>query len=777
MFKRLKIGTKTFLLAGSILVLLLITLVWGILGLSKTVDNGKEMAAGNALRGELLAREVDHLNWVKQVSAFLTDESINELKVETDHTQCALGKWLYGEGRKHAELLVPEMTADLKALEDPHKALHETAIKIQKIYQAADPKLPQFLTEKELDHVAWVSAIQAAIISGDRNLAVEFDHKLCGFGKFLYGDEGRNAAAGNPELGRILEQIKGPHEALHEHGRQIARLLGMGDQAGAERYFEEQIARTLATTSGLLKQAGKVASAALEGQQKAHEIFAGETQSHLHEVQGVMHRLNETAAAHIMSDEQMISAAVQTRSAIIAIGIVALIIGIGLAWLISRSIIKPLHRAFAVVGQYGKGDTRDQDLPMGDKVNCSSLNNCGQKNCPSYGQEGYCWVETGTFGPNPVCIKLTGGTFSDCRECKVYRAKDEITELGSVLVGMAKSLQGRSELAEAIARGDLTQDVLVASSNDQLGNALKIMLEGLRDMVGNIQVAGEQIATGAGQVSDASQALSQGATESASSLEEVTASMNMMAGQVRTNAENASTANQLSSESKQAAEKGDRQMAEMVQAMEEINQAGQNISKIIKVIDEIAFQTNLLALNAAVEAARAGQHGKGFAVVAEEVRNLAARSAKAAEETAELIEGSVALTDRGAQMAQQTAMALKEIMTGTNKVSDLLEEIAAASNDQAQGISQVTTGLAQIDQVTQQNTASAEESAAAAEELSGQALQMQEMLKRFVLKRADQVEQGSLISGGLQPGQWGQPQMRLAMKQQVALNDSEFGKF
>ncbi len=460
----------------------------------------------------------------------------------------------------------------------------------------------------------------------------------------------------------------------------------------------------------------------------------------------------------------------------------ATLLGLLAAWLVTRSITRPLHRAFAVVGQYGRGDTSDQNLPMGDKVNCSSLNNCGKKECPSYGMEGHCWVETGTFGPNPVCYKLTNGTYSDCRQCKVYQAKDEITELGSVLVGMAKSLQGRSELAEAIAQGDLTHDVKVASANDQLGNALKTMLEGLREMVGNIQIAGEQIATGSGQVSDASQALSQGATESASSLEEVTASMNEMANQVRTNAENASAANQLSNESKRVAEKGDSQMSEMVRAMNEINQAGQNISKIIKVIDEIAFQTNLLALNAAVEAARAGQHGKGFAVVAEEVRNLAARSAKAAEETAELIEGSVALTDKGNQMAQQTAGALKEIMNGTNKVADLLEEIAAASNEQAQGISQVTMGLGQIDQVTQQNTASAEESAAAAEELSGQALQMQEMLKRFVLHKGDQISRANYNrpqAEAKRSGGWESinPKPQIAMKKQIALDDGEFGKF
>ncbi|MDX2479068.1 MAG: methyl-accepting chemotaxis protein [Desulfuromusa sp.] len=733
MLKNLKIGSKIALLAGSILVLMLVILVWGISGLSTTVSNGKEMAAGNGLRGELLAREVDHLNWTKKVSTFLTDENVTELAVQLDHTQCAMGKWLYGEGRKQAELLVPALSQDLKALEAPHKHLHESARQIKDVFQIADPNLPQFLTEKELDHVNWVSAVQSAIISGNKELKVQFDHKLCGFGKFIYGEAGQKAAAGSPELARLLEETKVPHETLHQQGKMIARMIGNGEQIAAATYFEQNIVPTLGKIKALLNQSTQAATAALQGQKKANKIFAGETQKNLNEVQELMHHMNETATASIMSDNQMIAAAVQTRTGIIILGVIALIVGLSAAYIITRAITVPIRKGVQLAEEIAQGD-------LSQRLNLNQ--------------------------------------------------KDEVGQLAQALDRMTESLSKSADVAEAIAQGDLTQDIHVASSKDQLGNALKTMLDSLREIVGGIQVASEQIASGSGQVADASQALSQGATESAASLEEVTASMSEMTGQVRTSAENASVANQLSSESQQAAEKGNNQMAEMVSSMNEINQAGQNISKIIKVIDEIAFQTNLLALNAAVEAARAGQHGKGFAVVAEEVRNLAARSAKAAEETAELIEGSVRLTDRGAQMAQQTAAGLKDITDGTTKVSDLLEEIATASNEQAQGISEVTTGLGQIDQVTQQNTASAEESAAASEELSGQALQMLEMMKKFKLNNdiprlnySGQSAPGPRPSGqGSSPqGVWDEmdakPPQQMAMRQQIALDDNEFGKF
>ena len=312
---------------------------------------------------------------------------------------------------------------------------------------------------------------------------------------------------------------------------------------------------------------------------------------------------------------------------------------------------------------------------------------------------------------------------------------DELGQLGHALDNMADGLKDRAELAEKIASGNLRVEVELASEKDVLGRALANMVNNLNGLVSQIYEMAEMISSGAHQVSDSNQALSQGATEQAASVEEMTSSMTEMGSQTKTNAENANEAKQLANRVKSAAEKGNNQMQEMVAAMEEINTSGRNISKINKVIDEIAFQTNLLALNAAVEAARAGKHGKGFAVVAEEVRNLAARSAQAAKETAALIEGSVEKTARGSEIGDQTAAAFEDIVSGISKVSELVDQIAVASNQQAQGISQVNEGLGHVDMVAQQNTANAEESAATAQELTTYISQLRDLLSRFTLKQ------------------------------------------
>lgn len=313
--------------------------------------------------------------------------------------------------------------------------------------------------------------------------------------------------------------------------------------------------------------------------------------------------------------------------------------------------------------------------------------------------------------------------------------KTIIEGFNNTLDNIIKPINEAVDILSLIADGDLTTKVDSDYKGDalKLKNAINETIEAMSQILGQVKTTVEEVTRGSMQVSDASTALSQGATEQASSLEEITSSMSELGSQTKTNAENANQAKILTYDAKDAAEKGNREMDELNKAMTDISQSSQNISKIIKVIDEIAFQTNLLALNAAVEAARAGRHGKGFAVVAEEVRNLAARSATAAKETSELIENSIKTVENGSALAVRTGEALEEIRNGAIKSADIVGEIATSSSEQAQGIAQINEGLTQIDKVTQTNTASAEESASAAEELSGQASQLKDMISKFKL--------------------------------------------
>lgn len=331
---------------------------------------------------------------------------------------------------------------------------------------------------------------------------------------------------------------------------------------------------------------------------------------------------------------------------------------------------------------------------------------------------------------------------------------DEHIDESNFAGGYRKIVHGINETIDAFAapiresckvlsefeKGDLTTEITGEYNGDYnlIKEAVNGTIKEYNKLLLAIRESANQVAAGSKQISDSSQLVSQGATEQASSVEELDSTISDIAEQTKQNALNAQMASETAIQEQNNAASGNEKMKELLDSMNSINESSRNISKIIKTIDDIAFQTNILALNAAVEAARAGQYGKGFAVVAEEVRNLAQKSAQASKDTTVLIEDSIQRAEAGTKIAEESAEVLNKIVNGIKRSSELLGKIASASNEQATAISQIDTGITQISSIVQTNSATAEESAASSEELSEQANVLFNMVKQFKLKNHHQ---------------------------------------
>jgi methyl-accepting chemotaxis protein len=314
--------------------------------------------------------------------------------------------------------------------------------------------------------------------------------------------------------------------------------------------------------------------------------------------------------------------------------------------------------------------------------------------------------------------------------------QDETGQALAAFAMMFDCIRDKATTLEQVANGDLTVQVNTQGSEDTLGNAVTETVRKLNGIFNGISTATVQVSTGAKQVADAAQMLAQGATEQAATVEELSASISEVAAQTKASTEMASKAANVAGNVRNRAEQGNQLMGQMVEAVQNISISSAEISKVIKVIDDIAFQTNILALNAAVEAARAGQHGKGFAVVADEVRNLASKSAEAAKDTGTLIANSQTLADSGVKIADETKTSLREIVEGINESAVIVSNIASAADQQALAIAQINEGIDQVTRVVQQNSATSEQSAASSEEMSGQADLLSSLVAQVKLKDA-----------------------------------------
>jgi methyl-accepting chemotaxis protein len=369
-WKNLKLKGKLAVGFGAVLLLLVVVEAWSIMGIGGIVGNAGEVIEGNKLRAEIVQKEVDHLNWANKLNAFLTDKNVTTLNIQTDPTKCAFGKWFYGNERKEAEELVPELKPLLAEIEKHHNSLHESAIEIGDKFVQADLALGAFLREKKTDHLAWMRKLgQVFVNSSIRKADVQLDYTKCGLGKWLYSSETAKMKLEDPEFSALVDEIYEPHKHLHESAAEINSLVADNKRESARTHFKKVTEDYAGKTLSRIDKAIDWHDGKVLGMQEANAVYASVTQPSLKEIQRILSSIRTTTAENIMTDEQMLKSASSTRSAVIVIGVIALPLGVLFGWVIAMGIIGPLSKGVDFAKDLSRGNLQANiDVEQEDEV-------------------------------------------------------------------------------------------------------------------------------------------------------------------------------------------------------------------------------------------------------------------------------------------------------------------------------------------------------------------------------------------------------------------------
>ena len=756
-WKNMKLGKKLAAGFGAVLVLTTAVGGWAIYGISGIVDNADEVISGNKLRGDLVQREVDHLNWANEVSALLTDDSVTELTVQTDPHKCAFGKWYYSDDRKWAEGLVPEIKQSLADIEDPHIHLHESAAEIGKVFEQADIELPKLLAEREIDHLKWINEVERLFVDNAATLNIQTDDHKCGLGKWLYGEKGKRAAERDPELAELLRSLEQPHHRLHASAIKIKESWRQG---------HEGLLNTLrARLDDHRKWAAAVSRALLSDQPvkvetDAHKCGFGkwlaggeckelcaewpEFAAIIEGVHGGHKRLHESVLAINKAPNRDAKAMVYEKQTVPALEEVA--------------------------GQFAKAIKAEEEIVTAQR---HALEICETEAMPALaevqtvlkalkdraasrlkGMQDANSIFAAKTKPN---LKTVQGLLGQVDEMvKEHVMTDEAMMaaasntrmvvmmvaaaaivVGILLVlvitrGIVKPILKSVHFAETVSQGDLTQRVDIDQEDEigQLAKALNSMAENVGKTISDIAGGAKTLAGSSTELSATATQLAGGAEETthqsatvAAAAEEMSANMGSMAaateqmtanvktvasateemtasiGEIAKNAEQAST---VAGNAAQLAESSN-------QTISQLGSAADEIGKVIEVIQDIAEQTNLLALNATIEAARAGDAGKGFAVVATEVKELAKQTADATEDIRGRIEGIQSSSNEAVDSIGQIGEVIQQINEVSKTIASAVEEQSITTREISQNVAQTSSAAETVSAGVTQSAAASRE--------------------------------------------------------------------
>jgi methyl-accepting chemotaxis protein len=369
-WNNLKLGKKFSVAFGIIIALLVVTGLWAVFGIGEIVIDAEHVINGNKLRANMEEKYVDHLLWASKVNELLTDKNVKELEVQTDPHKCAFGKWYYGEGRKHAEEIIPELKPLFNEFETPHKELHTSAIKIGDVFEQLDWQVAVKLKQAELDHINWMNKVKDAIfIKNSKSINVTKDPSQCNFGKWLVTDEIAQLKENHPEVKGYLAEINKVHNELHKSVHQAEDYLATGNNNQAKHFFSNVIEKNTHDVLDKLKDFGTWFEGDLNGMQQANHIYHTETMNHLHTMGELFKKVIHDSEDYIMTDEHMLEEATSTRSGIIVFILIAAAIALILAWLITKSLIKPISKSVKFANEVAEGDlTANVDINQTDEI-------------------------------------------------------------------------------------------------------------------------------------------------------------------------------------------------------------------------------------------------------------------------------------------------------------------------------------------------------------------------------------------------------------------------